>query len=60
MAYKIDDTNHYEKPEITVNEYGTWRSNGKTEREMLKEYREKYGEKRYLRLKEEIERSKQA
>ena len=60
MAYKLDDANYYEKQKITVDKHVTWHSNGKTERELLKEYREKYGEKRYSRLKEEIKRSKKA
>ena len=57
---KIDDNISFERPEIKVeeNKYGTVRVNGKTEREMLKEYREKYGEEKYKQFKAELEADK--
>lgn len=58
---KIDDNISIGKQKITVeeNKYGTVRVNGKTEREMLKEYREKYGEEKYKRFKAELDADKQ-
>ena len=55
MSLRIDDSNNYQKPKIEVNEYGTVRVDGKTEREMLKEYRERFGEEKYKVLKEKIQ-----
>lgn len=52
MVNKIDDSvRKVADAEVTVNERGTVRIDGKTEREYLKEYRERFGEKRYSRLK---------
>lgn len=47
------------KAEVEENKYGTVRVNGKTEREMLKEYREKYGDEKYKQFKAELEADKQ-
>lgn len=43
---------------VEENKYGTIRVNGKTEREMLKEYREKYGDEEYKRFKAELDADK--
>ncbi len=55
MTLKIDDSFRSPMPDIAENKYGTVRIDGKTEREILREYREKHGEERYLRLREKIE-----
>ena len=52
----IDDNLPVEKSELKVeeNKRGTIRVNGKTERELLKEYREEFGEEKYKRFKEKL------
>jgi hypothetical protein len=57
----IDDSFKHHNKTIVVeeNKHGTVRVNGKTEREMLKKYREKYGEEAYKNLKSEIAKTKQ-
>ena len=59
MIEKIDDSKQkVEDAELTVNERGTVRIDGKTEREYLREYRDRFGEKRYNRLKAKLAKYK--
>ena len=58
----IDDSFNIDKIKgefkVEENKYGTIRVGGKTERELLREYRAKYGEEAYRELKESIDKEK--
>lgn len=55
-SFNINDIKNEFK--VEENKYGTIRVDGKTERELLREYRAKYGEEAYKELKESTDKKK--